>query len=52
MVVEQPLVLHNCLTRKGKARLVEQTQQWQAVAHAMQTLGIVPADGAGLGVSG
>ena len=38
------------LTRKGKARLVEQTRQWQAVAHAMRTLGIVPADGAGLEV--
>jgi PadR family transcriptional regulator PadR len=38
------------LTRKGKARLVEQTQQWQAVAGAMQALGIVSAGGAGLEV--
>jgi PadR family transcriptional regulator PadR len=30
------------LTRKGQRRLAEQTRQWEAVARAMQTLGIVP----------
>ncbi len=39
------------LTRKGKARLVEQTRQWQAVAQAMQALGVVPGGAAGLEVS-
>jgi len=35
------------LTRKGKARLVEQSRQWQAVAHAMQALGIVSGGSVG-----
>ncbi len=38
------------LTRKGKARLAEQTRQWQAVAHAMEALGIVRNGTAGLEV--
>ncbi|MFQ5806131.1 MAG: PadR family transcriptional regulator, partial [Phycisphaerae bacterium] len=36
------------LTKKGKARLAEQIRQWQAVAQAMQTLGIVSGGTAGL----
>jgi len=39
------------LTRKGKTRLVEQTRQWQAVAQAMQALGVVSGGAAGLEVS-
>jgi len=35
------------LTKKGKTRLADQTQQWQAVAQAMQSLGIVPDGQAG-----
>jgi PadR family transcriptional regulator PadR len=39
------------LTSKGKTRLAEQTRQWQAVARAMQALGIVSDGAAGLGVT-
>jgi PadR family transcriptional regulator PadR len=35
------------LTAKGKARLAEQTRQWQAVARAMEALGIVRNGAAG-----
>jgi PadR family transcriptional regulator PadR len=35
------------LTAKGKARLAEQTRQWQAVARAMEALGIVRSGAAG-----
>ncbi len=38
------------LTRKGKARLAEQTRQWQAVTRAMEALGIVRNGTAGLEV--
>lgn len=37
------------LTRKGKTRLIDQTRQWEAVAGAMQSLGIVGDGTAGLG---
>lgn len=36
------------LTRAGKTRLSEQTRQWEAVAQAMQSLGIVGDGAAGL----
>jgi PadR family transcriptional regulator PadR len=34
------------LTRKGRARLAEQAERWQAIVQAMQTLGIVPGPAA------
>ncbi len=34
------------LTRKGKARLAESTQQWQALSQALRVMGIVDARGA------
>ena len=38
------------LTDVGKAQLVEQTKQWQAVARAMQALGVLTPPMAGEGV--
>ncbi len=36
------------LTPKGHAELAQQTEQWQAIARAMQALGILSAPPAGL----
>ncbi|MBN2447673.1 MAG: helix-turn-helix transcriptional regulator [Phycisphaerae bacterium] len=38
------------LTKKGVAQLARDTEQWQAVARAMQVLGILPARANGLEV--
>lgn len=35
------------LTRKGKAELAEKSAQWQTLARAMQSLGILPTPRAG-----
>ncbi len=37
------------LTRKGKVQLAEKTEQWRALAQAMQALGIVPEPISGRG---
>jgi PadR family transcriptional regulator PadR len=37
-----------CLTQRGAAQLVEQTERWRALARAMRALGILPGPATGL----